>query len=595
MLIDSIPQITYEQVANIEYQGDHLQYDTALAKLVTEHDFAIVKNPNLANPNLVYFIDSIPDNQRQCIVYYYKDEWLAKIFYRGWTADQGYKSINIRSPQVVWRKNPDLDNSMTFIDTPFGQWEPEPWDVEYTMTWYMDPQFNPTSDRVWVMICEVIGASIKGSKDMGYLSPEVNIEYNPMIPALPIDLDGALPAYWDLSYTCAYYLDPSHCDADNEKVWLVKIEPSYRKTKDWKWLGMITPSPDVIYNPTLGIVNYDIDISQTHFSDFAYENQYLLDRKHLDNDHDDIWAFKVLWYRETQGLKVMGYASPLVNTEVNRDLGVDLDLDYIIHEKEFNRTLVWYTDPKLVNMNKIWAVKKYVGSAGPELDQGLVDLDIEQEFDVVFIDYDEPNAETNWQRLQAIAPNALRVSGIKGILEAHKAAARKSTTEMFWVVDADCYLQDDWSFDYIPSVFDRDCVFVWHSLNPVTDLQYGHGGIKLLPRQKLIELTDWGTDLTQSISQKIKVINRISNVTLFNTSEFATWRSAFREVAKLSQMNSAIAHERIQRWLSPRSDARFAQWAEKGARDALKWVKSNPIDLINNYDYLAKHFKKNYE
>ena len=44
-------------------------------------------------------------------------------------------------------------------------------------------------------------------------------------------------------------------------------------------------------------------------------------------------------------------------------------------------------------------------------------------FDVVFISYQEPNAEENWQALKQRVPVAKRVHGVKGIHNAHVKAA----------------------------------------------------------------------------------------------------------------------------------------------------------------------------
>ena len=68
-------------------------------------------------------------------------------------------------------------------------------------------------------------------------------------------------------------------------------------------------------------------------------------------------------------------------------------------------------------------------------------------YDIVFISYNEPNAEENWQRLTARFPLAKRVHGVKGIHQAHIAAAKKCFTHMFWVVDGDAVILD--TFDFI--------------------------------------------------------------------------------------------------------------------------------------------------
>ena len=44
-------------------------------------------------------------------------------------------------------------------------------------------------------------------------------------------------------------------------------------------------------------------------------------------------------------------------------------------------------------------------------------------FDIVFLSYDEPNADKNYADLLNKAPWAKRVHGVKGFDAAHKAAA----------------------------------------------------------------------------------------------------------------------------------------------------------------------------
>ena len=69
-------------------------------------------------------------------------------------------------------------------------------------------------------------------------------------------------------------------------------------------------------------------------------------------------------------------------------------------------------------------------------------------YDIIFISYNEPNAEDNWKSLKERFPMSKRVHGVKGIHQAHIAAARKSFTKMFWVVDGDAQIVPSFSFDY---------------------------------------------------------------------------------------------------------------------------------------------------
>jgi hypothetical protein len=67
-------------------------------------------------------------------------------------------------------------------------------------------------------------------------------------------------------------------------------------------------------------------------------------------------------------------------------------------------------------------------------------------YDIVFISYNEPNADENFAKLIERFPRAKRVHGVKGIHQAHIAAAKLSTTPMFWVVDGDAIVEDNFKF-----------------------------------------------------------------------------------------------------------------------------------------------------
>ena len=155
-------------------------------------------------------------------------------------------------------------------------------------------------------------------------------------------------------------------------------------------------------------------------------------------------------------------------------------------------------------------------------------------YDIVFISYNEVNAEHNWKLLQSKYPTAKRVSNVTGIHNAHIHAAQIATTHMFWVVDGDAIVVDEFNFDYQVPRRDCDLVHVWRSINPINKLEYGYGGVKLLPRALTLALDKTSTDMTTSISSKFKVVEETSNITQFNTDPFSTWKSAFRECVKLS-------------------------------------------------------------
>ena len=102
--------------------------------------------------------------------------------------------------------------------------------------------------------------------------------------------------------------------------------------------------------------------------------------------------------------------------------------------------------------------------------------------DIVFISYDEDSADAHYAALKHRFPRALRSHGVKGIYKAHKAAAELASTKLFYVVDADAIIEPTFDFSYYPNGYDISSVHVWYSRNPVNDLIYGYGGIKLFPR-----------------------------------------------------------------------------------------------------------------
>ena len=208
-------------------------------------------------------------------------------------------------------------------------------------------------------------------------------------------------------------------------------------------------------------------------------------------------------------------------------------------------------------------------------------------YDIVFISYDEINADDNYARLKERFPLAKRVHGVDGIHNAHIAAAKKAFTKMFWVVDADAIILDDFNFDYEVTKWDLDVVHVWRSRNPVNGLEYGYGGVKLFPKILTINMRTDTVDMTTTISSKFKAMPTVSNITAFNTDPFTTWRSAFRECCKLVLINNEESLVRLDRWCTIGSDLN----AINGAKAGKIYGEKNSSDMealakINDFTWL---------
>jgi len=799
--MQDIFKVNPESVKEIQWTGDHIEYDLELFSLGPQDEPFIVLNPWNEDSKYYHYVNEIPDTDK-CAVFKYKDNWVAKYFPKEWDPDNGYEEIIIADPKFVWRKNPDLDRTMTFEDDPFSVFKPEPWDGQYQLVWYMDPRFNPLPDKVWAVSCQPVGRPSKGIKDMGYVTPKVDIEFNEEAPDVEIDIDTLCPAYWDLAHECVYQLDPIHCP--DKEIWLVKFTPSYRKAKEWKWYGTITPEFKIEYNPDLLNMDYDLDYI-VPWHDLGYTHVWNLDRIHLVNGEPDMWAFKIITHSQSRGEKFMGEISPSVTIEFNSDLSkMDYGLDYVIpwHDFKFehlwlldkkhypdldydiwaikvyyssditgiktvgsvspqltykfnpdlpkldysidyvipyydlkyshtwmlnekhtktlpepmwaveisavkkpqgNKTMakvspiavttinneigkytfpknlvdhvqyhdfkytntwmlsdehslgfdiwavklnftkdpkgnknqgsispgyaietnpdlgyldftldyqipyhdaeyihVWYLDPEYSNGEKIWAARAYTSKKSKgEKEMGYIIPEFPKHLDVIFISYGESNAEENWRRLLTKAPWAKRVNGVKGIFEAHKAASELAKSDMFYVVDADAWLVDDFNFNYQPGIFDRDCAYIWYSQNPVTDITYGYGGVKLFSKSMFADLKTWKTlDLATSMP-KVKVISKVSNITKFNVDEFSTWRSSFRECVKLcyninKQPDDPSHSLRLKKWKKANTDQHYGVFAAHAAHCAEQFFKENfgtaEITKINDRDWLLEKF-----
>lgn len=223
-------------------------------------------------------------------------------------------------------------------------------------------------------------------------------------------------------------------------------------------------------------------------------------------------------------------------------------------------------------------------------------------FDIIFLSYNESNADENWEHLKKTCmpyPFVKRVDGVEGILNGHKAAAKLSNTRYFYVVDGDCYVLPTFNFDisgfssldiYGTSGINR--TLVWRARNPLNDLMYGYGGIKLFRKESILNKDKMDMDMTLSIDE-FTVMEEVASVTKFNTSGLETWRSAFRECVKLSQQSDVESQERLNIWTT-RAKGKFAADCLIGARDGVRYAKNkdNSLKKINNFKWLREMYEK---
>jgi len=235
---------------------------------------------------------------------------------------------------------------------------------------------------------------------------------------------------------------------------------------------------------------------------------------------------------------------------------------------------------------------------------------------VVFLSFDEPNADDNFNHLKNNHPNPAlvhRVHGVKGFDAAHKAAADVAGTDRFFTVDADCFVDHEiWkkSIDITPDI--AEATLSWSSRNIVNGLVYGNGGIKLwytehVKNMKSHEAAEKG-DSTHNVDfcwdpEQYKQMNNTYGVVYNNATPKQAFRAGFREGVKmgLDQGNKVLPEDfkhkmypanfaRWLIWMTVGRDVENGDWVIYGARLAAYklYIESFDHTVISDYAWFDK-------
>jgi hypothetical protein len=239
-----------------------------------------------------------------------------------------------------------------------------------------------------------------------------------------------------------------------------------------------------------------------------------------------------------------------------------------------------------------------------------------QDYDVVYISYDEPNADENWNDLRKKIPTAKRVEGIKGIASAHIAASKLSTTPKTITIDGDTRLISnilDHSFEITDPSYSENTLINWPSKNIINGLLYGNGGIKLWPthilaNRKSNELAPVNSPQSLDYCNQLHsqmTYHKFFSKTYINSSNLHAWRAGFREGIKLgldrgkrtTDMQSIWQGglKRLSVWMTVGADVLHGYWAMLGARQGFYYAHFTDLSLgvISDYGYLNRYFEIN--
>jgi len=233
--------------------------------------------------------------------------------------------------------------------------------------------------------------------------------------------------------------------------------------------------------------------------------------------------------------------------------------------------------------------------------------------DIVFLSYDEPNAEKNYADLVNKFPWAKRVHGVKGSDAAHKACAALSDTEYFVTVDADNivdpkFLEVEIDLDTLGLTSEN--VFSWCGKVHVNGLMYGNGGLKLWTRSFVNSMRTHENSDPTDIKGKVEFcfddryyqFNENYSTSYTNATPFQAWRAGFREGVKMSLDQGAKVkdlskiwwqnYDRLLIWSTVGADVENGLWSILGAREGCYLTNCTDWDYsqVRNFEWLTEHW-----
>ena len=240
------------------------------------------------------------------------------------------------------------------------------------------------------------------------------------------------------------------------------------------------------------------------------------------------------------------------------------------------------------------------------------------EQDIIYLSYDEPNAEKNYADLLAKVPWAKRVHGVKGSDAAHKACAALSETEYFVTVDADNIIDPKFlevEIDLDALGLTSNNVFSWCGKIHVNGLMYGNGGLKLWTRKFVNEMRTHENSDPADVKGKVEFcfddryyqFNECYSESFTNATPFQAWRAGFREGVKMSLDQGAKVrdlrkvwwqnYERLLIWCNIGADVTNGMWSMLGAREGAYLTNCTNWDYANvrDFEYLTNYWKENHE
>ena len=173
------------------------------------------------------------------------------------------------------------------------------------------------------------------------------------------------------------------------------------------------------------------------------------------------------------------------------------------------------------------------------------------DYDIIYLSYDEPNAEENYTNLLTNVPWAKRVHGLEGSDAAHKACAKIAETDRFITIDGDNQIDEQFlnqTINFQDGVDLSRHVVSWTADNIINGLRYGNGGIKWWDRETVLKMKTHENAEPGNVAAGIDFcwdleyiqINSLMSTVHNNATPHQAWRAGFREGVKMGLENGDV-------------------------------------------------------
>jgi hypothetical protein len=227
----------------------------------------------------------------------------------------------------------------------------------------------------------------------------------------------------------------------------------------------------------------------------------------------------------------------------------------------------------------------------PNIDRRQRHMQTDAMMDIVFIDNGESVADSNYRYLcdsasMYWANRIHRSTGVDGRVAAYHAAAQLSTTPWFFAVFAKLRIEAGFNWRWQPDRLQEPKHYIFHALNPVNGLVYGHQAMIAYNRE--LVLANFGKGLDFTLDSAHEVVPILSGTAEYAHTRWSAWRTAFRECIKLRASADVESKYRLDKWLTVDLTHSNGQYSIYGAEDAVEYydaVGGDFAELKKSYDW----------